>query len=51
MLAGKGFIIAGEGAARVCYGSKRSAIKRYLLKNFDSTTSFNKLLNTNVLST
>ena len=50
MLTGKGFIRAGEGAARVCYGSKRSSIKRSSLKKFDSTTSFNKLSNTNVLS-
>ena len=37
-LSGKGVIRAGEGAIRAGYGSKNSS-----LKNFDSTTSFNKL--------
>ena len=46
MLAGTGVIRTVEGTARVCYGSKRSSFK----KHFDSTTSFNKLSNTNVLS-
>ena len=32
MLAGKGFIRAGEGATKVGYGSKGSSIKRSLLK-------------------
>ena len=39
----KRVIRAGEGTARVCYGSKRSSIKRSSLKIFDSTTCFNKL--------
>ena len=34
MLTGKGFIRAGEGAARVGYGSKRSSIKTSSLKKF-----------------
>ena len=38
MLAGKVLIKAGEGTIRVGYGSKRSS-----LKNFDSSSSFNKL--------
>ena len=38
-LGGKGVIRAGEGAVRAGYGSKRSSLK----KNFDSTTSINKL--------
>ena len=46
MLAGKGVIRAGEGTARVSYRPKRSSFE----KDFDSTTSFNKLLNTNILS-
>ena len=29
MLAGKGVIRAGEGTARVCYGSKRSSLKKF----------------------
>ena len=33
-LAGKGFIKAGEGTARVGYGSKRSSVKRSSLKKF-----------------
>ena len=41
MLAGKGFIRAGEGNARVGYRSKGFSIKRSSLKNFDSSTSFN----------
>ena len=39
MLAGKGVMRAGEEAARVGYGSKKSSFK----KIFDSSTSFNKL--------
>ena len=39
MLAGKGFIRAGERTARVGNRPKRSSFK----KIFDSTTSFNKL--------
>ena len=39
MLTGKGVIRAGEGAARVGYGSERSSLK----KIFDSTTFFDKL--------
>ena len=38
-LAGKGVIRAGEGTARVGYGSKKSSLK----KLFDSTLSINKL--------
>ena len=38
MLAGKGVISAGEGTIKAGYGSKRSS-----LKNFDSSSSFNKL--------
>ena len=38
MLFGKGVIREGEGTAKVGYGSKR-----FSLKNFDSTASFNKL--------
>ena len=34
MLFGKGVIRAGEGTARVGYGSKRSSIKRSSLKQF-----------------
>ena len=37
---------AGEVTVRVDYGSKRSSLK----KQINSTTSFNKLLNTNLLS-
>ena len=36
---GTGAITAGEGTAKVGYGSKRSSFKFF----FDSTTSFNKL--------
>ena len=43
MSAGKGFITAGEGTAKVGYGSKGSSIKRSSLKKFYSPTSFNKL--------
>ena len=39
MLGGKGVIRAGEGTARIGYGSRRSSF----LKKIDSTTSFNKL--------
>ena len=39
MLSGKGVIRAGEGTARVGYGSKKSSLK----KMFDSTLSINKL--------
>ena len=39
MLSGKGVVRAEEGTARVGYGSKGSSSK----KNFDPTTSFNKL--------
>ena len=39
LLAGKGVMRAGEGNAGADYGSKVSSFK----KNFDSTTSFNKL--------
>ena len=39
MLAGKGVIRAGQGTARVDYGSKISSIKFF----FDSTPSINKL--------
>ena len=46
MLAGKGVIRSGRETARVGYESKRSSLK----KMFDSTTSFNKLSITNVLS-
>ena len=46
MLAGKGVIRAGETTARVGYGFKRSSFK----KKFDSTTFFNKISNTNLLS-
>ena len=42
---GKGTIRAGEGTIRAGYGSKSSS-----LKNFDSTTFFNKLRSTGVLS-
>ena len=45
MLADKGVIRAGEGTARVGYGSIRSSLK----KIFDSTPSINKLSNTNAL--
>ena len=38
MLADKVLIKAGEGTIRAGYGSKRSS-----LKNFDSSSSFNKL--------
>ena len=38
MLAGQVLIKAGEGTIRAGYGSKRSS-----LKNFDSSSSFNKL--------
>ena len=31
MLAGKGIIRAGEGTARVSYGSKRSSLKKFFL--------------------
>ena len=31
MLAGKGLIRAGEETARVCYGSKRSSLKKILI--------------------
>ena len=34
MLSGKGVIRAGEGTARVGYGSRRSSIKRSPLKKF-----------------
>ena len=34
MLTGKGVIRAGEGTAKVGYGSKRSSIKKSSLKNF-----------------
>ena len=34
MLAGKGVLRAGEGTARVGYGSKGSSIKRSSLKKF-----------------
>ena len=43
MLFGKGVIRAGEGTARVGYGSKICSIKRSLFKKIDSTTSFKKL--------
>ena len=46
MLADKGVIRAGEGTARVGYGSKKYSLKKF----FDSTPSINKLQNTNVLS-
>ena len=39
MLARKGVMRAGEGTVRVGYQSKRPSFK----KDFDSTTSFNKL--------
>ena len=39
MLLGKGVIRAGEGTAKVGYGTKRSSIKKSSLKNFDPTTS------------
>ena len=39
MLAGKGFIRAGEGTSKVGYRSKRSSFK----KTFDSTPSINKI--------
>ena len=42
MLAGRGVIRAGEGTARVGYGSKGSSVKRSSFKIFfDSTISFN----------
>ena len=44
MLAGKGFIRAGEGTAKVGYGSKRSSLNIFDLKKIlDSTPSINKL--------
>ena len=45
MLAGKGVIRAGEGTAKVGYGSKRSSLKDLQFKKnfFDSTPSINKL--------
>ena len=46
-LSGKGVIRAGEGTIRAGYGSKGSSLKIF----FDSsTTSFNKLSNTRILS-
>ena len=34
MLAGKGVMRAGEGTATVGYGSKRSSLKEFQVKNF-----------------
>ena len=45
-LTGKGVIRAGEGTAKVGYRPKRYSFK----KKIDSITTFNKLLNTKVLS-
>ena len=45
MLADKEVLRAGEGTIRTGYGSKTSS-----LKNFDSSSSFNKLRNTSILS-
>ena len=48
MLAGKGFIRAGEGTAQVGHGSKRSSLKKKLILPHQQTLKYNCTIKMNL---